>query len=48
LLGRGYAVFWTADGALILRRSTDVNVGDPVRVTLANGELDCEVRRTKT
>jgi exodeoxyribonuclease VII large subunit len=45
VLGRGYAVCWTADGARIVRRSADVNVGDPVRVTLAAGELDCEVRR---
>ena len=48
VLGRGYAVCWTADGARILRASTDVNVGDSVRVTLASGELDCEVRRTTT
>jgi exodeoxyribonuclease VII large subunit len=46
VLGRGYAVCWTADGARILRRSADVTVGDSVRVTLAAGELDCEVRRT--
>ena len=36
---------WRADPA---RASTDVNVGDAVRVTLATGELDCEVRRTTT
>jgi exodeoxyribonuclease VII large subunit len=48
VLGRGYAVCWTADGARILRRSTDVAPGDLVRVTLAAGELDCEVRRTAT
>ncbi len=35
VLGRGYAVCWTADGARILRASTDVDVGDSVRVTLA-------------
>ena len=48
VLGRGYAVCWAADGARILRRSTDVAPGDSVRVTLAAGQLDCEVRRTTT
>ena len=48
VLGRGYAVCWTADGERILRASTDVSVGEPVRVTLASGELDCVVRRTTT
>jgi exodeoxyribonuclease VII large subunit len=48
VLGRGYAVCWAADGERILRASTDVAVGDSVRVALAKGELDCIVRRTTT
>jgi exodeoxyribonuclease VII large subunit len=48
VLGRGYAVCWSGNGTRILRASTDVRVGDSVRVTLATGELACEVRRTKT
>jgi exodeoxyribonuclease VII large subunit len=44
VLGRGYAVCWTADRARIVRASADVGVGDSVRVTLAAGELNCEVR----
>jgi len=45
VLGRGYAVCWTIDGRL-LRAASDVAAGDSVRVTLAKGELDCEVRST--
>ena len=45
VLGRGYAVCWTADRARIVRASTDVGVGDSVRVTLAAGELSCECVR---
>ena len=44
VLGRGYAVCWNADGSRALRAATDVSVGDAVRVTLAQGELNCEVR----
>ena len=47
VLGRGYAVCWKADGTRIVRHVTDVAVGDEVRVTLAKGELDCEVRGMK-
>jgi exodeoxyribonuclease VII large subunit len=46
VLGRGYAVCWNADSTRILRDAADVAPGDPVRVTLAKGELDCEVRST--
>jgi exodeoxyribonuclease VII large subunit len=46
VLGRGYAVCWNADGTQILRDAADVAPGDPVRVTLAKGELDCDVRST--
>ena len=48
LLARGYAVCWTGDRSRILRDAVDVASGDRVRVTLAQGELDCEVRRTTT
>jgi exodeoxyribonuclease VII large subunit len=44
VLGRGYAVCWTADRGRIIRATAEVSVGDSVRVTLAEGELDCEVR----
>jgi exodeoxyribonuclease VII large subunit len=47
VLGRGYAVCWTADGARVIRASTDVEIGDAVRVTLAKGVLSCDVRDTK-
>jgi multidrug efflux pump subunit AcrA (membrane-fusion protein) len=46
VLARGYAVCWNADRTAIVRRAEAVNAGDRVRITLAEGELDCEVRRT--
>jgi len=46
VLGRGYAVCWNADRTRALRDAADVVPGDSVRVTLATGELDCEVRST--
>ena len=47
VLGRGYAVAWNADRTRALRSATDVNAGDRIRVTLASGELDCDVRSTE-
>ena len=47
VLGRGYAVAWNADRTRVLRAASDVATGDAVRVTLAKGELECEVRSTK-
>ena len=44
VLARGYAVCWSSDRTAILRRASDVSAGDRVRVTLHQGELDCEVR----
>jgi exodeoxyribonuclease VII large subunit len=44
VLGRGYAVCWTADRTRVLRDAAATTPGDRVRVTLASGELDCEVR----
>jgi exodeoxyribonuclease VII large subunit len=45
VLGRGYAVAWSADRTQILRDAASVAPGDAVRVTLAHGELECDVRR---
>ncbi|MBM3770150.1 MAG: exodeoxyribonuclease VII large subunit [Acidimicrobiia bacterium] len=46
VLGRGYAVCWNADRTRIIRAATQATPGDRVRVTLAEGELDCDVRDT--
>jgi len=43
VLGRGYAVCWTGDRTAIVRDAATVARGDRVRVTLARGELDCDV-----
>ena len=48
VLGRGYAVCWNEERTRALRDAADVAHGDRVRVTLAKGELDCEVRDAKT
>ena len=45
VLGRGYAVCWDDTRTRMIRRATDVNAGDAVRVTLGEGELACEVTR---
>jgi exodeoxyribonuclease VII large subunit len=44
VLGRGYAVAWNEDKTRVLRDASAVAPGDKVKVTLAKGELDCEVR----
>jgi exodeoxyribonuclease VII large subunit len=46
VLGRGYAVAWNADKTRVLRDADSVALGDRVHVTLARGELECEVRAT--
>ena len=46
VLSRGYAVCWNGDRTAIIRDATSVVAGDRVRVTLQQGELDCEVRGT--
>ena len=43
VLARGYAVCWNADRTVVIRDSAAVAKGDRVRVTLARGELDCNV-----
>jgi exodeoxyribonuclease VII large subunit len=48
VLSRGYAVAWTADRTRALRDVADVTDGEHVRVTLARGELECEVRSRTT
>jgi exodeoxyribonuclease VII large subunit len=47
VLARGYAVCWTGDRRRVVRDAADVQTGDSVQVTLAKGELDCEVRGRK-
>jgi len=44
VLARGYAVCWTEDRTAIIRQASAVAPGDLVRVTLHEGEIDCEVR----
>ena len=43
VLARGYAVCWKDDRSAIVRRAAEVAVGDPVRVTLHEGALRCNV-----
>lgn len=48
VLGRGYAVCWNADRTQVIRDASVVGAGDRVAVTLARGELACEVTRVVT
>ena len=48
VLGRGYAVCWNADRTHALRDAALAAPGDRVRVTLARGELDCEVQGVRS
>ena len=45
VLGRGYAVCWTADRTRIVRDAASVENGDHVLVTVQHGELECEVKK---
>ena len=47
VLGRGYAVCWNAERTSIVRDANSVKRGQSVRVTLHNGELNCEVKSKK-
>jgi len=47
VLGRGYAVCWNGSKTAIVRSAASVAPGDAVHVTLANGELGCQVVTTK-
>ena len=44
VLARGYAVCWNEDRTAIIRQASAVAPGAVVRVTLHEGEIDCEVR----
>ena len=44
VLARGYAIC-RGPGDSVLRRSDAVRAGDPIRVMLHRGGLECEVRR---
>jgi exodeoxyribonuclease VII large subunit len=48
VLGRGYAVCWNHDRSQVLRDANAVDEGDQVKVRLAKGELDCDVRSKRT
>lgn len=48
VLGRGYAICWTADRTDVVRDAATTSVGDRVRIGLAKGELECEVRGKRT
>jgi exodeoxyribonuclease VII large subunit len=43
VLGRGYAVVWDESRTHAIRRAVEVKPGDRVRVTLSEGELNCDV-----
>ena len=43
VLGRGYAVCWNESRTSIIRSAAPCHPGDGVRVTLADGELACQV-----
>ena len=43
VLARGYAVCWNGNRTTVIRDASSVAVGDSVTVTLARGELSCEV-----
>jgi exodeoxyribonuclease VII large subunit len=48
VLARGYAVCWNADRTTIIRRAAAVQPGDRVRVTLHDGEIQCDVAPIET
>jgi exodeoxyribonuclease VII large subunit len=48
VLGRGYAVCWNLDRTTVLTDAGAVAPGDRVQVTLAHGEIVCDVRDVKT
>lgn len=43
VLSRGYAVAWNAERTHAIRDVAETQPGDRIRVTLAKGELDCDV-----
>jgi exodeoxyribonuclease VII large subunit len=47
VLARGYAVCWNEDRTTIVRDAATVAAGETIEVTLARGELSCEVREAR-
>ena len=47
VLARGYAVCWNADRTAVIRDAATVGPGAGLRVTLHQGELECEVTRQR-
>jgi exodeoxyribonuclease VII large subunit len=47
VLARGYAVCWNDDRTAIVRDAAAVKVGDRIEVTLARGDISCDVRHTR-
>ena len=47
VLGRGYAVCWNESRTGIIRSSAQVQPGERVQVTLADGEIGCRVEERK-
>jgi exodeoxyribonuclease VII large subunit len=47
VLSRGYAVAWRADGTRALRNAREAAPGDRIRVTLGQGEIECDVRTVR-
>ncbi|HJQ25060.1 MAG TPA: exodeoxyribonuclease VII large subunit [Blastocatellia bacterium] len=43
VLGRGYAIAYDSQGRII-KRAADVHAGERLRLRVADGDLDCEVR----
>ena len=47
VLARGFSVCWNDARTRVVRKSTEVEVGDTVRVKLHDGELRCDVTEAK-
>jgi len=47
VLGRGYAVAWSADRTHALRDASTVAPGDTIHVTLSRGEIDAKVTKAE-
>lgn len=47
-LARGYAVISNSNNGKIIYKSVDVSIGDQIQAQLADGELECLVKRIKS
>ncbi|HEV3217101.1 MAG TPA: exodeoxyribonuclease VII large subunit [Vicinamibacterales bacterium] len=47
VLGRGYAVCWNETRTTVIRKASEVRPKDRVRVTLSEGELECDVVKSQ-